>query len=304
MRRFFLSGLINLETTLAIDGFPLNYFPVRYPFFGLQTTVSGVGFNIAAALTRLGDQVDFASLIGGDGSGELVYRALADEGIPGRLVLSQADTTAQSVILYDPDGRRQIHVDLKDLQDLAYPAEAARAALNSCDLAVLCNINFSRNLIPLARAAGAPIATDVHALADIEDDYNRDFMAAAQILFLSDEALPDKPEDTARALLKRYDMEILVVGLGAQGALLGVREDGYLGRFPAVFTRPVVNTIGAGDALFSAFLHRYLRTKDPYRSLQDAIVFASFKVGERGAAKGFLSAAELEDWMERFRAKE
>ena len=65
-------------------------------------------------------------------------------------------------------------------------------------------------------------------------------------------------------------------------------------RIPPVFTRPVVNTIGAGDALFSAFLHTYARTRDPYESIHKAVVFASYKIGGKGAAEGFLTDQELE----------
>lgn len=266
MSCFFLSGLINLETTLAVDGFPLDYFPVRYPFYGIQTTVSGVGFNLAAALTKLGNHVEFASLIGPDENGALARNALAAAGVPDGLVLENVDATAQSVILYDPAGRRKIHVDLKNIQELQYPAEIAQEAVQKSDLAVLCNINFSRNLIPIAQAAGAPIAADVHALADLDDHYNQDFMAAAEILFLSDESLPEPPEAVAKAMLAKYKMKILVIGLGAKGVLLTVRKAGFMKRFPAVYTRPVVNTIGAGDALFSAFLDRYLRWGDPMRA--------------------------------------
>lgn len=79
--------------------------------------------------------------------------------------------------------------------------------------------------------------------------------------------------------------------------MLAVRRDEFLARYPAVFTRRVVNTIGAGDALFSAFLDRYSRTKNPYRALQAAMVFASYKIGEKGAAQGFLTGKELDDWM-------
>ncbi len=304
MSRFFLSGLINLETTLSIDGFPLDYFPARYPFFGIQTAVSGVGFNIAAALTALGNQVEFASLIGFDEEGALARKALADVGITDEMVLDQAQATAQSVILYDTDGRRQIHGDLKDLQDLCYPEANAQEAIRNCDLAVLCNINFSRNLIPLARQFDTLIATDVHALSNLDESYNRDFMSAADILFLSDESLPDSPEKVAQALLDRYGIEILVIGLGAEGALLAVREDGFLGRYRAVRTRGVVNTIGAGDALFSAFLDRYLRSKDPHHALQAAMVFASYKVGEKGAGEGFLNGEELDHWVKKYQAKE
>ncbi|MHB1449458.1 MAG: carbohydrate kinase family protein, partial [Bellilinea sp.] len=50
------------------------------------------------------------------------------------------------------------------------------------------------------------------------------------------------------------------------------------------------------DALFSAFLHAYLVHRDPYRALQSAVVFASYKIGAVSAADGFLSATEWEDW--------
>ena len=171
MNRFFVSGLINVETTVALDGFPLEYFPVRYPFYGLQTSVSGVGFNVANALTILGNRVDFASLIGHDDHGFLVQKALVEDGIPQDLVLDALVETPQSVILYAPDGRRQIHVDLKDIQDKAYPHVRAQRAIEGCDLAVICNINFARPFLQTAREAGKWIATDVHALSNLEDEY-------------------------------------------------------------------------------------------------------------------------------------
>ena len=49
-----ICGLINMETTVRVEGFPLRYFPVTYPFNGIGSTVSGVGYNIAAALRALG----------------------------------------------------------------------------------------------------------------------------------------------------------------------------------------------------------------------------------------------------------
>ncbi len=297
MSRFFVAGLVNLETTVAIDGFPLPYFPCHYPFFGIKTAVSGVGYNISKALTTLGNQVDFASLIGQDGNGWLARKALLGERIPDGLVLSALDETAQSVILYDPNGKREIHVDLKDIQEQVYPLEQARTAIDGCDLAVICNINFARPLLEMARAAGKTIATDVHALSDLQDAYNRDYMQAADILFLSDESLPDPTEMTIFNLMDTYPAEIIVIGLGEKGAVMGVRSDGHFEWFPAVNTRPVVNTIGAGDALFSAFLDRYMRTHDPYYSIKAAIIFASYKIGTKGAAEGFMTADQLDDWF-------
>jgi sugar/nucleoside kinase (ribokinase family) len=294
-RTILVSGLINLEVTLRVDGFPVHYTPVRYPFGGVNSAVSGVGFNIAKALTVLDDNVTLISMIGDDEAGRLVRDVLASEGIPGDFVIDPLAATPHSVILFDPSGRRQINVDLKDIQEQAYPHDRFASALGGCDLAVLCNINFSRPFLRLANDRGIPVATDVHAVADLDDGYNRDFMQAADILFMSDELLPVAPEEWAGYVLDRYSPQILVIGLGADGALLAVRAAGYLERLPAVYTRPVANTIGAGDALFSAFVHVYARSGDPYVALAQAMTFASYKIGATGAADGFLTAAELDD---------
>jgi ribokinase len=159
---------------------------------------------------------------------------------------------------------------------------------------VLCNINFARPLLEHTRARGIPIASDVHAIGDIDDAYNRDFMAAADILFMSHERLPCAPEAWIERLQSRYGTPIAVVGLGEQGALLAVRRDGFVGHFPAVSARPVVSTIGAGDALFAAFAHYYAATRAPYESLKRAITFAGYKIGAAGAAEGFLDSESLE----------
>lgn len=298
MAKILVSGLINIETTLRIAEFPLAYNPVNFPFHGIQSSVSGVGYNLSKALTTLGDQVEFLSLIGiNDYAADLVRTCLRRDGISERYVLSQVDETAQSIIIYDTHGKRQIHVDLKDIQDQAYPLPTFMEVMPSCDLLALCNINFSRALLAPAREAGKSIATDVHDIGSLDDPYNQDFMQASHILFMSHESLPLPPEDWARAVLARFNNDIVVIGLGGDGCLLAVRRDGNIRRYKAVYTRPVVNTIGAGDALFSAFLHEYAAHRDPYRAIQSAVVFASYKIGAISAADGFLSDTELHRWQ-------
>lgn len=269
MSRILVSGLINLETTLRIDGFPLPYYPVTYPFGGVHSTVSGVGLNVATALRKLGDAVTLFSMLGHDAPGRLALDALKAADIPTDHVLLTLDQTPQSVILYDSDGKRQIHVDLKDIQERDYPwNKAAESELSGCDLAVLCNINFSRPLLEKARRMGKWIATDVHALGSLDDDYNRDFMSAAHILFMSHENLPEPPDVFARRVMERYGNAIVVIGMGADGAVLAVKGENAVRHFPAVNTRPVVNTIGAGDALFSGFIHAYTSGGDPVQALR------------------------------------
>src|SRR5574340_1100649 len=170
MAKILVSGLINIETTLRIAEFPLVYNPVNFPFHGIHSSVSGVGYNLSKALTTLGDQVEFLSLIGkNETAADLVRACLRRDGISERYVLSQVDETAQSIIIYDSHGKRQIYVDLKDIQEQAYPLDLFHQVMPACDLLVLCNINFSRTLLAPARDAGKLIATDLHDIGTLDD---------------------------------------------------------------------------------------------------------------------------------------
>ena len=290
-----VAGLINIETTVKVEAFPIPYRPQHFPFFGVQSSVSGVAFNVSTALTTLDNRVTLLAMIANDTGSLQVRAALQHAGIDDRLVIASLPQTPQSAILYDEEGRRAIFTDLKDIQERTYPAAPAEAAIAAADFCVLCNINFARPMLAMARRAGKPIATDVHAIAELDDAFNADFMAAARVLFMSHERLPTAPEEWARVVLAHYRPEVLVIGLGSQGALLGVRRDNFLGRFPAATVRPVVSTVGAGDSLFSAFVDGYARTGDPYGALRRAIFFAAHKIGTAGGADGFLSTDALND---------
>ncbi len=291
--RILVSGLVNIETTLQIDSFPLEYDPVRYPFWGVNSAVSGVGVNVSLALHSLGNEAHFCTLLGTDFYGEMAHDWIQRQGISTEFFIRRLPQTAQSVIIYDKTGKRQIHVDLKNIQEQRFPAELFEVALERSDAAVLCNINFNRHLLPLARQKGIPVCTDVHTLSDPEDEYNRDFMAAADVLFLSDEKLWTSPEAAARELMDRYGNRLIVIGQGERGAFLLEQKRKPI-QLPAIKTRPVVSTIGAGDALFSAFINFYLDGFPAIEALRRAMVFASWKIGTAGAAQGFLNAYELE----------
>ena len=79
--KMIVSGLLNIETTVAVRGFPINYYPIDYAFFGVNSNVSGVGYNIAKALTVLGDDVKLASFLGKDAEAERILAQLSDDKI-------------------------------------------------------------------------------------------------------------------------------------------------------------------------------------------------------------------------------
>lgn len=293
MKKVVLSGLINIENTVSIGDFPIEYSPIDYRFFGIESTVSGVGYNVSKALKTLGTDVEILSLIGNDFFKSVVESELKKENLSTRNILNIISKTPQSTILYDLDGKRKIYLDLKDIQDTEYPAEKAIDAIEKADLVIPCNINFSRPILRKAKQMGKQIATDVHVVNNVKDEYNAEFMKNANILFLSNENIRGNEEKFVYELVKEYDNEIIVVGMGKEGALLYTREVGFVEKFESVQTRPVVSTIGAGDSLFSAFIHYYLKGESPKEAIKNAIVFASYKIGEKGGANGFLSEARL-----------
>ena len=182
-REILVSGLLNVETNVAVKGFPIPYYPIDYPFFGVTSNVSGVGCNIAKALTALGDKVTLLSFLGQDEEAQRILRDLQKDGIGTENITAALKNTPVSVVLHDSDGQRQVYCDLKDIQEQRLIPSQYSNILSRTDIAVLCNINFNRDLIKAAHAAGVLTATDVHVLHDIHDEYNRDFMENADILF-------------------------------------------------------------------------------------------------------------------------
>ena len=259
MANILVSGLINTETTVRVRQFPVNYYPIDYPFFGVNTAVSGVAYNISKALKTLGNDVTLLTMTGRDFPAEYIQSQLCTAGIGTDWVRPRLKETPNSVVLYDGEGKRQIYCDLKDIQETPYdfPEDICRDA----DVVAACNINFNRPLLHQAKTLGKTVATDVHVLSDIHDEFNREFMSCADILFLSDEGIRGDYRDFLRALGDTYGNRIIVLGRGA---------------------------------LFSGFLHHFARGYRPLDALARAQVFASAKIRVSGAANGFPAEKEME----------
>lgn len=292
MSKILVSGLINFETTCAVRGFPIEYSPIDYNFFGIHTEVSGVGFNVAKALATLGNSVDIASMLGRDIAGDIAANRLTSLGIDCSHILRCLKETPASTVLYDESARRKIYCDLKDIQEASYDFTGIN--VSQYDAVIACNINFSRPLLHKAKAAGVIVATDVHTLGDIYDGYNREFMECADLLFLSDEAIAYQPEDFIRSIARQYGNKIIVLGRGSKGALMYVGgEDKFYPQSAAKIGTPV-NTVGAGDALFSAFVSLWCEGMPTEECLRRAQIFAAAKIMHNGAANGFLSREQTE----------
>lgn len=289
-----VSGLINIETSVKVRGFPIAYYPIDYAFFGVKSVVSGVAYNITKSLAVLENEPNLISFLGNDPEGTRVLAELNSNGLSTEGIFPHLAETPTSVVLYEESGRRQIYCDLKNIQDQTLVLNDIRPMLENCEWVILCNVNFNRTLLREIKAAGKRIATDVHVLSAIDDAYNRDFMEHADTLFLSDEKINGEPETFLLQLKDRYPASIIVISRGEQGALLYDRRKDEMTRFSAAKVGPVVNTIGAGDALFSSFLNYTMRGYSPIEAMIRAETFAALKIRFSGASVGFPTASEVE----------
>lgn len=81
---------------------------------------------------------------------------------------------------------------------------------------------------------------------------------------------------------ERYNLDLLIVTVGAKGAHVRTREGDIFSESPDT-SQGFVDTVGAGDAFTAVFLHGLLASKPLSTILAEAQKFASAVVGLRGA---------------------
>ena len=289
--RIVVVGVASLYMSVGVPGFPVEHVPSATPDW-LRSGVTGSAAHIAKVLTTLGDEVRLCTLAGIDPAGLAIRADLRAAGLSGEGVVD-AGVTSLGVVLVSPDGSRMGYPYLAAVNAVGYPAGIFRHLATGASLAVLTNTRFASPLIRDAKELSVPVAVDVHLIADVDDAYNRPWLEAADIVFCSHERLPCAPEEWVARVFARYPgCEVVGIGAGADGAMLGLR-DGTLVQAASVAPRGVVSTAGAGDALFASFLHGWLATGNPVRALSAAVLHAGWKVGSPLPGESSLTGAEL-----------
>ena len=107
----------------------------------------------------------------------------------------------------------------------------------------------------------------------------------------------NREEEFVRELYNRYHNDIIVVGCGEKGALLYEGRTDKFYHQNAIAPKGIVSTVGAGDALFSAFIYFYKKGENIEKCLQKAVLFAGLKISAPGGSNGFVSEEELLSYL-------
>ncbi len=299
MPKVVVAGVTSLYVPVGVGEFPITYRPTDRPRW-MRAGAAGAGLHIARVLKVLGDDTRLCTVVGRDAAGAAIRRDLSRYGLAGPGTIDTAESSL-GVVVVAPDGRRMGLPYLSPTERTDYPYDVLAAEAQGADLLVLTNAKFVRPLVEPARRLGVPIAVDVHLIADLEGEYNLPWLAAARIVFCSHERLPCSPYAWPARVFGRFPRcQVAGVGMGERGALVGLR-DGRLVEVRPVVPGDVVNTSGAGDALFATFLHGWLRTGDAAHALQLGVVHAGWKIGHRLPASAALTAPELAALRDRHR---
>ena len=89
--KILVSGLINIETDICINNFPVPYSPIEYAFNQVNTDFSGVALNIINALHCLNDNVIPVSILGKDNIAEMIKSELKAKNITTEFLVSQIE---------------------------------------------------------------------------------------------------------------------------------------------------------------------------------------------------------------------
>jgi sugar/nucleoside kinase (ribokinase family) len=191
------------------------------------------------------------------------------------------------------DGSRRNWFDARASDEVSVDPVACRDALRGARL-LHCHLDdWCRQLLPMARDEGLIISCDLQDALEVDDPYRADFVAAADVIFISAVNLADPPA-VAHELAGRRTGRIVVVGAGAAGCL--VAAGGRVAAHPAAqLPAPVIDTNGAGDTLAATFLASHvLQGLDIDAALWRAQLAARAICAQRGDQKSPLSRPLLE----------
>lgn len=300
MSKFLVAGITQIETIVKVDSIPIKYKPLTFVPKSIFTSVGGAAYNASLALTSLGDTVRFFSMIGKDTDYSILNPHDSEIMLPTKYIKRKLEDTPTSVIFYDDKWNQQIFEDIKDARDAAFDMHDADMLIEDADMVVLSNANFCRPFCWRAKEAGKKIAVNIHSFSWDKVKFNADFYKAANIIYMNDSNIErDDPFSFVTEIGDGYDIDIVILGQGKEGAILYDRKKNIKLHYNAVSTIDVVNTAGAGNALFSCFLHYYMETGDSVLAIRNALLFASYKIGFMGTSSGFMTTTQLKEWHDK-----
>ena len=229
----------------------------------VSNTAGGKGLNVSKVAAIAGEPVTATGFVGGF-NGRYVESMLKEQGVETRLTHIAAETRSCINIREESTGRHTeflepgAAVTPEELErfweDFCAASEGAKVVTISGSVPKGTPPDFYGRLIRYAKERG------IRVLLDTSGQLLQDGAAARPTLIKpnTDEieqllGTPAKSEEeliAAAEKLRDGGIEIVVISLGKDGALIACRDGVFRGVTPDI---PVVNTVGCGDSMVAGF---------------------------------------------------
>lgn len=296
MGKFLVAGVVQRETIVKVEQIPIGDKNVTDKTDIIFTSTGGDAYNESLALKWLGNSVDLMTMIGCGESMELINPPGCEVKLVTDYVLPKLSATPAAVLFYDKGGKKQIFEDVKNLREIPYDMDLFKERAKRAEMLVVSNANFCRPLIMMGKELRKPVAVNIREYQEEKLCYNEDFLRGVNILYISDDHVTGDPYEFVKSLAVKYRPEIIILGQGVEGLILYDKNKNIIAHYNTVKTHKTVNTAGAGNALFSCFVHFYNKTKDSVFAVKNAMLFASYKIGFMGTSNGFMTEEEIARW--------
>ncbi|MEW5960801.1 MAG: carbohydrate kinase family protein [Chloroflexota bacterium] len=288
-------GNVGIDTNIYLYSAEID-FNVEANFTENLDYVGQAGGYAGRGYARLGQQTAFIGYVGDDFSGRFIREEFARAGIDTTALFIDPQGTSRSINFMYQDGRRKNFYDGKGHMQLQPDLDLCRQVLAQARLAHFNIPNWARQLLPLAKECGLTIACDIQDVVSPGNEYRRDFIEFADILFCSAANYPD-PTPLIEALLGLNPALIVIVGRGAQGCALGTATG--IQFFPAVdLDAAVVDTNGAGDGLAVGFLTSYVLDHYPLiASIWRGQIAARYTCTQKASSTNLITLDQLNHYF-------
>jgi sugar/nucleoside kinase (ribokinase family) len=278
-------GGVSYNMMIYLDAFPRPA-PQSIRASGFHETVGSTGAGKALNLRPLGMRVVLHAPLGDDQYGQSAAAYLRGAGID---LVADTDPqgTQRHVNLMDAAGRRISIFVVPGSPEPPIDLQRIEALIPQSDYVVLNISDYCRTLIPLIQRHGKPIWTDLHDY-DGASEYYRDFVEAADYVFLSSDALPEYRPFMQQLIARGKRLVVCTHGAGGSTALTAAGE--WI-ETPIVATYARRDTNGAGDAFFSGVLYGHSRGLGIRQCLRVGTVVGGLCVTSHELAHAGLSEA-------------
>lgn len=261
---------------------------------GTREFVGGAALNVAVGLARLGADATLVAMVGDDDAGERIRAHLAEHGV--ELIASPAPLGSARAVSTRVGGEPHYEFNEASVRRHIVFGPEALAAVEAAPVVAISCVAFdsAEQSTELARAlAGARLAIDPNPRAGMLLD-RAAFVEGFEWL-ASRAAFVKVGEDDAALLqvgtvddfadrLQAAGVPAVLATRGADGATI-VTDGSVADRPIADLPGPIVDTMGAGDAMFATFVAALAADPDPdWRATLDrALRIAAATIRSEGA---------------------